>query len=85
MIHLTKACGRCEGTGRVPNPPIAGPWIRQHRKRAGLTLHALATQIGTSQNYLSNVESGKVPLSVNLWRNITRILERYRVANEGKD
>ncbi|MBN9034550.1 MAG: helix-turn-helix transcriptional regulator [Rhizobiales bacterium] len=45
------------------------------RKQAGLTQVALASAAGIAQNYLSDLENGKRAGPVELWLNLSRVLD----------
>lgn len=49
--------------------------IRNVRKRRGLTQNDLATQTGTTQAYISNIEKGKVNPSLDMLERISEALK----------
>lgn len=51
-----------------------GARIREDRKRAGLTLAQVAKEVGISIPYLSQIENGKVNLSIPKLESISRVL-----------
>lgn len=52
-------CGACGGTGRVADPRAVGAELRQLRVAAGLTLRAVARELGLSAPYICDLEHGR--------------------------
>lgn len=52
MKFVFEPCPTCHRDRRV----VDGAWLRQQRKRSGLSLRELARRIGVSPPYLSDVE-----------------------------
>jgi transcriptional regulator with XRE-family HTH domain len=48
-----------EYTGKVTGPTTLGRLLQQARALSGLTQRELAAQLGTSQRYIWEIESGK--------------------------
>jgi repressor LexA len=55
--NTEKAAGK--GTADPSHPPAIGPVVRQARLARGLTLDALAAQVGCAKSYLSAIENGR--------------------------
>lgn len=53
-----------------------GPAIAQARLDAGIPLHELATGLGVSSSFVSQVESGHKQMTVAMLRNLPRPLRR---------
>lgn len=51
-------CPKCDGEGWIYCPPI-GHELRKQRKEAGITMRALAKQLGISPTYLSDLENDR--------------------------
>lgn len=57
------------------SPPNLGLRLRRARQHAGLTLRALASQLGVSPSFLSQVENNKAQPSVATLYSLARVLE----------
>lgn len=53
--HTHEPCSRCGAARRVVNPA----WLRERRRRAGLSLREMARRLEFSPAYISDVETGK--------------------------
>lgn len=51
--------------------------IKEYRKQDGMTQKELATKIGISQNYLSELENGKYDIKLSLLCKIANALEVF--------
>jgi transcriptional regulator with XRE-family HTH domain len=58
------ASGRGAGSSREPLPAPVGERLRQHRTDAGMSLRALAREVGVSPSLISQIEHGKATPSV---------------------
>jgi transcriptional regulator with XRE-family HTH domain len=56
--------GRAAGTVREPLPAPVGERLRKHRTDAGMSLRALARDVGVSPSLISQIEHGKATPSV---------------------
>lgn len=62
--------------GEVVNAILDGaPPLRAWRKCRGLTLDALAGRAGVSKGYLSQIENGRKPGALHLYRRLADILD----------
>lgn len=61
-------------TNSVPNGTVIGSIIRDGRKRHGLTLRALADDVGLNFTTLSHVEAGRMVVSEDAYRRISERL-----------
>jgi predicted transcriptional regulator len=52
-------CPRCNGTGQVRDPREYGAAMRKLRELAGLSLRHVATRMGITAPYLSDLELGR--------------------------
>lgn len=57
-----------------PNYQVIGRNIKVYRKRAGLTQEVLAEKVGRSTAHVSNIECGKVGLSLELLYKFAAVL-----------
>lgn len=48
----------CPACG-TPKSVVNGAWLRERRKRAGLTLREFAKRAGVSEAYICNIELGR--------------------------
>lgn len=69
--NKTKSCPRCSGTGQVQDDAALGAELRQLRVAACVSLWQVASQMGFSVSYISDLEHGR-----KAWT-ITKI-EHYR-------
>jgi transcriptional regulator with XRE-family HTH domain len=60
----TEGNGRASGGGRERLPGPVGERLRAHRQEAGLSLRALARDVGVSPSLISQIEHGKATPSV---------------------
>lgn len=51
-------CPHCSGAGRIPDPRVQGPTMKQERTDAGATQTQVATHMKLSPNYICDLESG---------------------------
>jgi transcriptional regulator with XRE-family HTH domain len=51
-------CNYCNGTGKRPDEALIGKQMRSHRKQSGLTLKAVAQNMGLSISFLCLLEKG---------------------------
>src|SRR5215475_1321499 len=58
-----EAAGRANG-GREPLAEPVGEGLRKHRQEAGMSLRALAREVGVSPSLISQIEHGKATPSV---------------------
>lgn len=59
MVSGYKKCETCNGTGQVLDDTKVGAEHRVLREYLGISLRALAREIGWSPAYLSDLERGK--------------------------
>jgi transcriptional regulator with XRE-family HTH domain len=59
MTNTKMKCDKCGGTGKIESPVLAGSFRRKIRKQYGLTLRAVATKMGVSAAYVSDLELGR--------------------------
>jgi len=52
-------CKRCNGTGTEPDRTLVGNRMRALREDAGLSLRAVAIEMGYSAPYISDLELGR--------------------------
>lgn len=52
-------CKRCSGSGFEPDPKTIGESMRKAREDAGLSLRQVATRMGYSAAYVSDLERGQ--------------------------
>jgi transcriptional regulator with XRE-family HTH domain/mannose-6-phosphate isomerase-like protein (cupin superfamily) len=71
----TAGNGRGTGSSREPLPAPVGERLRQHRSEAGLSLRALAREVGVSPSLISQIEHGKATPSVGTLYAIVQILD----------
>jgi transcriptional regulator with XRE-family HTH domain len=55
----TNKCPYCDGTGRVIDNKVMGQEMRALRQRKGVSGRTLATAMGISAAYLSDLELGR--------------------------
>lgn len=53
-----KKCSRCNGNGKEPNDVKLGHFMRGRRKHSNIGLREMASRIGVSAGYLTNLEKG---------------------------
>jgi len=58
-MNTKMKCDKCGGTGRIESPVLAGSFRRKIRKQYGHSLRAVATQMGVSAAYVSDLELGR--------------------------
>ena len=51
-------CPNCNGTGKVPDPKVQGPMMKQERTDAKATQKQVAERMKLSDNYICDLESG---------------------------
>ena len=51
-------CPHCSGTGKIPDPKVQGPMMKQERTDADATQIQVATLMKLSPNYICDLESG---------------------------
>ncbi len=51
-------CPHCSGTGKIPDPKVQGPMMKQERTDADATQTQVATLMKLSPNYICDLESG---------------------------
>lgn len=66
-------CPRCHGAATIEE--IDGPAMRAARKRKGLSLRALAERLDLSAMYVCDVENGRRKATVEVMREIERLLK----------
>lgn len=66
-----KECDKCWGTGKVIDHRDLGRRVRRIRRDRGLSLKALAMELGVSSGFLSLLESGKRRWTQDLWNKAT--------------
>lgn len=71
-------CNHCNGTGQVENFSKVGAALRLVRKRARISLNALANDLGFSPGYVSDLELGRRPFNATLRDDYVESLERLR-------
>lgn len=59
-------CQACLGTGKAPNHFAIGQKLRKQRTTANLEAKAVAADMGISAGYLSDLERGKRPWTLDL-------------------
>ncbi len=61
FVASGEICRHCEGSGRSSDidHQRVGLWIQGYRRRALLTLREVASRIGCSASYLSDLEHGR--------------------------
>jgi DNA-binding XRE family transcriptional regulator len=67
-------CPHCGAPKRVVN----GEWLRQERKRAGLTLREMARRVGVSAAYLCDIEKNRrncLPAMRDAYENVSGIAD----------
>src|SRR3989344_1899796 len=57
-------------------------WIRDQRRRLGITQHQLARTAGVSQSLIAKIESGRVDAAYSKVKAILEALERSQLASE---
>lgn len=55
----TIKCPTCKGLGKVPDPQFIASNMRHHRVNCGMSLREVATLMGISAPYLSDLERGR--------------------------
>lgn len=58
-LRFTEPCAKCDGTGRVTDHTALGADFQQKRRAAGYTLRQIASLMGISIGYLSDLEHGR--------------------------
>jgi transcriptional regulator with XRE-family HTH domain len=56
---MKSPCRRCGGSGREPDYVELGMQMRRAREKSGLTVRAVATRLGFSTAYISDLELGR--------------------------
>lgn len=72
-------------TGTVANPQALGRLLQQARLMRGLSQQQLAVQLGISQAYVSELESGKTSLALTRIFDIMRLTGMTLTANLPED
>ena len=77
---IDRALGEYEAgetvSGEVVHAILEGvPPLRAWRRHRGLTLDALAERTGVSKGYLSQIENGRKPGTLDLFRRLALVLE----------
>ena len=55
----SRVCPRCGGSGKVMDDKKIGALMRDIRKKAGVSLRAVALQLGLSAAYVCDLELGR--------------------------
>lgn len=55
----TVLCSKCNGTGRLPDPPEFGLKMRRERERAGIALRKMAANLDITPGFLCDMEHGR--------------------------
>ena len=72
----TIPCHRCDGTGRLPDPRVAGAELRRRRIERGLGLRETARLAGCSVAHLSDMERGNRMPSGRAYERVMAVLRR---------
>lgn len=70
-------CNCCNGAGKVPDPKAQGAMMKAERQAAKATQKEVAEQMGLSDNYICDLESGNRRWTEDL-------VTRYRTALKAK-
>lgn len=74
-------CPKCRGTGTIPDPKTTGTELRNKRRKARVSLTAVADCIGFSTSYVCELEQGRRHWSKVL---ITEYLKAIEFLNQKK-
>lgn len=55
----TRVCPQCGGSGKVMDDKKVGAFMREIRKKAGVSSRAVARQLGLSAAYVCDLELGR--------------------------
>jgi len=58
-MSISKICRHCNGTGREQDNKFVGREARKGREAAGIGLRVMASLIGVSPSFLSQLERGE--------------------------
>ena len=77
---IDRALGEYEAGEAVPGEVVHAilegtPPLRAWRRHRGLTLDALAERMGVSKGYLSQIENGRKPGTLDLFRRLALVLD----------